>query len=58
MAGHATSVDVVLREDGGVTESDDGRGIPVDKIASTGKSALETVLTVLHAGGEVRWRWL
>lgn len=52
MAGHATYVDVVLMADGGVKVTDDGRGIPVDKVASTGKSALETVLTVLHAGGK------
>ncbi len=52
MAGHATFVEVVLMADGGVRVTDDGRGIPVDKVASTGKSALETVLTVLHAGGK------
>src|SRR6266404_410994 len=52
MAGHATTVDVTLLEDGGVRVVDDGRGIPVDKVKSTGKSALETVLTVLHAGGK------
>lgn len=52
MAGHATGVDVILKEDGSVTVIDDGRGIPVDKHATTGKSALETVLTVLHAGGK------
>ncbi len=52
IAGYATKIEVILREDGGVSVSDDGRGIPVDKIAKTGKSALETVLTVLHAGGK------
>lgn len=52
LAGHATSVSVKLLEDGGVTVIDNGRGIPVDKMAKTGKSALETVLTVLHAGGK------
>jgi DNA gyrase subunit B len=52
IAGYATKIDVVLLEDGGVSVSDDGRGIPVDKVAKTGKSALETVLTVLHAGGK------
>ncbi len=52
MAGYATFVDVTLMADGGVRVEDDGRGIPVDKVASTGKSALETVLTVLHAGGK------
>ncbi len=52
IAGYATKIEVILREDGGVSVYDDGRGIPVDKIAKTGKSALETVLTVLHAGGK------
>lgn len=52
IAGYATKIEVILREDGGVSVIDDGRGIPVDKIAKTGKSALETVLTVLHAGGK------
>src|SRR5206468_11446793 len=52
LAGHATGVEVILREDGSVTVIDDGRGIPVDKHPTTGKSALETVLTVLHAGGK------
>jgi DNA gyrase subunit B len=55
MAGRATSVDVKLLADGGVSVTDDGAGIPVDKHKSgpqMGKSALETVLTVLHAGGK------
>ena len=52
IAGYATKVEVVLQKDGGVRVSDNGRGIPVDKHAKTGKSALETVLTVLHAGGK------
>ena len=52
IAGYATRIDVVLLADGGVSVSDDGRGIPVDKHAKTGKSTLETVLTVLHAGGK------
>lgn len=52
IAGYATRVDVVLHEDGGVTITDDGRGIPVDKHQKTGLSTLETVLTVLHAGGK------
>ncbi len=52
LAGHATEVTVKLLADGGVTVTDNGRGIPVDKMAKTGKSALETVLTVLHAGGK------
>lgn len=52
IAGHATYVRVVLQADGGVTVRDDGRGIPVDTHKKTGKSALETVLTILHAGGK------
>jgi DNA gyrase subunit B len=52
MAGFATRVDVVIHKDGSVTVTDDGRGIPVDTHARTGKSALETVMTTLHAGGK------
>ncbi len=52
IAGHATELHINLQADGGVTVTDNGRGIPVDKMAKTGKSALETVLTVLHAGGK------
>ena len=52
IAGYATRVDVVIQEDGGIKITDDGRGIPVDKHAKTGKSTLETVLTILHAGGK------
>lgn len=52
IAGHASELHVTLQADGGVTVIDNGRGIPVDKVAKTGKSALETVLTVLHAGGK------
>lgn len=52
IAGYASRVDVVLLEDGGITISDDGRGIPIDKHPKTGLSTLETVLTVLHAGGK------
>lgn len=52
IAGFATRVDVLILEDGGITISDDGRGIPVDKHPKTGLSTLETVLTVLHAGGK------
>ncbi len=52
IAGYASRVDVILREDGGLTVIDDGRGIPVDKHPKTGLSTLETVLTVLHAGGK------
>lgn len=52
IAGHATTVWVELLEDGGCRVTDDGRGIPVDIHPKTGKSTLETVLTVLHAGGK------
>ena len=52
MAGHCTDIDVVIQKDGGLSVEDNGRGIPVDKHKKTGKSALETVLTVLHAGGK------
>ncbi len=52
IAGHATRVDVRILKDGGITIADDGRGIPVDKHPKTGLSTLETVLTVLHAGGK------
>lgn len=52
IAGYATKVEVVVHADGSVTVSDDGRGIPVEKHPKTGKSTLETVLTVLHAGGK------
>src|SRR5579864_7001000 len=49
MAGFGDRIDIVLRKDGWVQVSDRGRGIPVDKHAKTGLSALETVMTVLHA---------
>ncbi|MEI6751037.1 MAG: DNA topoisomerase (ATP-hydrolyzing) subunit B [Candidatus Saccharibacteria bacterium] len=52
IAGYATDVWVTMQADGGVSVRDNGRGIPVDKMEKTGKSALETVLTVLHAGGK------
>lgn len=52
LAGHATEVSVRLLADGGVTVIDNGRGIPTDIHPKTGKSSVETVLTVLHAGGK------
>ncbi len=52
MAGYCTSVDIILSEDGSVSVTDDGRGIPIDIHPTTGKTALETVMTTLHAGGK------
>ncbi len=52
IAGYATEVKITLLADGGVNVLDNGRGIPIDKHPKTGKSTLETVLTVLHAGGK------
>ncbi len=52
LAGFATEVTVEMLEDGGITVCDNGRGIPTDKHAKTGKSGVETALTILHAGGK------
>ncbi len=52
LAGHCDLIEIVLRLDGSALISDNGRGIPTDIHPRTGKSALETVLTVLHAGGK------
>ena len=52
LAGFATKIEVTVNEDGSVTVQDDGRGIPVDIQEKTGRPALETVFTVLHAGGK------
>ncbi|RUA31460.1 MAG: DNA topoisomerase (ATP-hydrolyzing) subunit B [Chloroflexi bacterium] len=52
MAGFCESVDIAISEDGWISVVDNGRGIPIDKHAKTGKSALETVMTTLHAGGK------
>jgi DNA gyrase subunit B len=52
MAGHARNIQIALLPENRVRVSDDGRGIPVEKHKQTGKSALETVMTTLHAGGK------
>lgn len=52
MAGFCKNIEVNIYADGSCSIYDDGRGIPVDTQKQTGKSALETVLTILHAGGK------
>ncbi|MGA7282410.1 MAG: DNA topoisomerase (ATP-hydrolyzing) subunit B [Acidimicrobiia bacterium] len=52
MAGYCDSITVTLRQDGGVEVVDNGRGIPIEKVSKTNRSALTTVLTTLHAGGK------
>ena len=52
IAGFANKIDITVLKDGGIRVDDNGRGIPVDIHPKTGKSTLETVLTVLHAGGK------
>ncbi len=52
LAGYCDHIEITLRPDGGVRVVDNGRGIPVDIVASEGKPAIEVVLTVLHAGGK------
>ena len=52
MAGHAEYIEVTILADGSIRTTDDGRGVPVGTQKQTGKSALEVVHTVLHAGGK------
>ncbi|MEK5187259.1 DNA topoisomerase (ATP-hydrolyzing) subunit B [Enterococcus sp. FSL R5-0957] len=52
LAGFATKIHVIIERDNSITVIDDGRGIPVDIQAKTGRPAVETVFTVLHAGGK------
>ncbi|MBS4762162.1 DNA topoisomerase (ATP-hydrolyzing) subunit B [Carnobacteriaceae bacterium zg-ZUI252] len=52
LAGFATSIQIIINQDNSITVLDDGRGIPVDIQEKTGRPAVETVFTVLHAGGK------
>ena len=52
LAGFATKIEIAIEEDNSITVTDNGRGIPVDIQANTGRPAVETVFTVLHAGGK------
>ncbi len=52
LAGYCKNIEIIINKDNSITVKDDGRGIPVDVHPKTGKSTVETVYTVLHAGGK------
>ena len=52
LAGYCDTITVTINKGNTITVSDNGRGIPVDVVAKSGKSAVETVYTILHAGGK------
>lgn len=52
LAGHCSEINIILHTDGSLSVEDDGRGIPIDIVTKTGLSGVETVFTVLHAGGK------
>ncbi|RQD85168.1 MAG: DNA topoisomerase IV subunit B, partial [Methanocalculus sp. MSAO_Arc2] len=52
LAGYCSHIDITINPDGSCTIEDDGRGVPTDVMPKYGKSALEVVMTILHAGGK------